>query len=524
MSQANRSTLRRKFLKQILTVMVILAIVSGAVQLYLVNEQIDYETRSKTELISDSVEQGINQTDLASQSIEHQIDLKMMGYNKFISEQLGNRNVQQITNEELIEIRDKIGVEGITLFARSGDDIVGTKSTDSEEIGFGLKGFGEEIFNSASAILENEVPKDDYATYKDKGILVLPIAQSGARDDVEPVFFKFAYLHPPGTDYYISSYVEANEVFKYTQEVGPNRWIQQLVEEKTIIKEVGVLNPKVFADPSLKEEIYPPLNEITFGSFDLRTKLDEEFLAGKVTKISKVEKINGDKVYKMFVPINEDRTIYIALDYGEIIGPIYKHAIILFISGLLILVAIFLLTAKFFDRIYENIQRIRTQIKLLAAGNFTAKSNVDDNTELGSLSRSANKMVEDLHQVLSDTSEQAFHAQRVSYLLENEANETVEKMYLVSTETTIKQRDIVDEVLSFLDEVEASLQSIETQSAKEAVLKIDRMREVAKSRATTTTDMTLALSDLLKSLQSQSRVISSISQTLMQHISKFKLQ
>ena len=65
---------------------------------------------SQANLIGESMEQGVTETDLASKSIEKQLDLKLKVISQRIADRFAGKNVQDITNEELTDISDELGL------------------------------------------------------------------------------------------------------------------------------------------------------------------------------------------------------------------------------------------------------------------------------------------------------------------------------------------------------------------------------------------------------------------------------
>lgn len=523
------ASLRKQFLTRIFIILLIIVLFTGIIQIFFIKKQIDTYLQEQSQMLSHSIEHGIKASDLAGQSIEHQIDLKLLSYAYHIGDLLKGKKWEDITNEELIKIKEKLNITGITILAEQGDDIVGVKSTDPNEIGFSFKKIGYmEGYTSMKERLNGKTPNQQIS-YAEKNAHVIPIAQSGSHDN-KPSFFKYAYYVIPGTNYIIDPYIEANEIYQYTTEVGPQTWIQKVIAENPYLIEIAIVNPLVFKNPDWETKLYPPKKKILYGKADYLDERDNNLLlnmadqTGELTNINYVNSAQDKKLYKMFIPIDKERVIYAALDYEKIISPLYRHSVILIISGIASVMALFLFTARFFNRIYENIQKIKQQIKALESSDFTAKSSVNDGNELGDLSKSANRMVETLHSVLVDTSEQASKVQWMSIVLQNDANESVEKMYTVSMETTMKQREVVEEILSFLDDVEKQLKmSATNQQVNELLEKVEVMRESAKERAAITTDFTITLSDLLTSLHDQSKELADISNTLLQNIQTFKL-
>ena len=294
------------------------------------------------------------------------------------------------------------------------------------------------------------------------------------------------------------------------------------------LKEIAVLDPRVFQNPELETKLFPPLKKVIYGNYSYKDSKDTKILIGmeenKLQKYHYIEKYKNEKIYKLFIKTKDGQVIYIALDYGALSGPLYRHSIILLVTGVISLIVLFLLTARFFNRIYENIQKIKRQIQSLEKGDLTAKSNVNDRSELENLSQSTNRMVDKLNKLVKDTQEQATKAQKLSVLLEAETSQTIEKIYAMTTETTMKSREQLYEIISFLDELVKTLQPYkENEQVLHLIEKVEDMKQIANERTAATTDMTITLSDLIHSLHGQSRELSEISNALLESMKKFKL-
>lgn len=519
-----KNSLRQQFLVRIFLVLLITALLSGLVQLYFIRQQIAWETDNQATLVSQSLNNGIEETSEASTAIEHQIDLKLLSMSKNISTILQGKELGKITNEDLKKLLKVLGLAGITLLAERDDDIVGVLSTDPQELGFSLKKVG--FLQAGKDILKDRKAQVPGATYVDDGTVVLPISQSVTHNE-QPLLYKYAYYHPPGTNYIINPYIESGEVYQFIQKIGPDNWIKNVSKENPYVEEIAVLTPKVFVKSDLEKQIYPPVKKIVHGQFGYQSAQDDEILRGLATqphKVVSIQRLQDKKIYKLFLPIVNEQVVYIALNYDKLSAPLYRHSIILIVSGFVSLIALFVLTASFFTQIYRNIQKIILQIKQLEKGDLTAKSTVSDEGELRDLSDSTNKMAASLHQLLTGTHEKAIKAQRVSIVLEADANQSVEKVFTMSIETTTTARDSIEEINIFLDQVEEQLEPQKgNPKAKEILDKMDQIRTLTSERTNTATEITITLSDLFKSLHSQSSELSELSNSLLNQLSKFKL-
>jgi hypothetical protein len=521
-----KKSLRKQFISRMLLLLVLISLISGAIQGAILYNKINDDTKQQASMIASTIEHGITETDLASKNIEHQIDLKLELHAKRIGDRLNGRKLEEITSDELKKIRDEAGVTGITIVAPQADDFVNVQSTDPDDIGFSWKAVDQSVVDSYTAILNDEIPEGQ-VSYSSNGIAILYAAQSGTHTD-KPAFFKYGYYHEPGTDFLISPYIEASEVYNFTQAVGTNTWIANMLKENPYAKEIAVLDPRVFADPSLEKVMYPPLKQVVYGGFQLKGDKDTDIVKRMVNKNqvreTYIDKSDGQSVYKMFLPMADGMVIYIALDYKKLSAPLYNYSLILIVSGFISLLALFMLTANFFNKIYRNIQQIIKQIKQLESGDLTAKSSVSGGGELSDLSDSTNTMADTLNRLLTDTHDKATKAQRLSVMLETEANQSVEKAFTMSMETTSTARDAVEEIYYFIDTLEAYLHTQADQPKVQEILsKMQDMRKLVEERTNNTTDITITLSDLFKSLHGQSSELSDLSKSLLQQLAKFKL-
>jgi DNA-dependent RNA polymerase auxiliary subunit epsilon len=518
-------SLRKQFLTRIIAILLVISLLSAGIQLYTMNKQIDYEINTQTAIIAQSVNKGIEETDLAAKSIEHQIDLKMEGYLKHIGFMLDKKKYEDITEEELLEIKDELGLSGLSILAKKDNDIVVVKSTNPKEIGWSSRKVGDWIYENFIQILDHKAIEVE-GVYSAEGLVVMPVVKSEVYNE-EDLFFKYGYYHSKGTNYIIDPFIEADEIYKFTENVGPESWISQMEKENPFVMDISVLDPNVFQNPELESKYWPPVKKVVYGDYQYQSEQDLKVITGMIDSPSKKtvrEKLNKEKILKLFLPQENGQVIHIALDYGKMTEPLVTQSIILGGTGIAAIVSLFLLIYGLFNKIYDSIRKIRDQISLLENGDLTAQSKVHDGSELASLSESVNNMASKLNYLVNETRKQAIKTMELSVQLEDEASSSVETIYELSTETTIKARDQLYEIMEFIDKTEGALAPYEQEEDVQKVIgKLERMRDIAKERTSATTDTTITLSDLLKSLYGQSSELSEISSILFEQISQFKL-
>jgi hypothetical protein len=530
-ARKSSSTLLKQFVTRMFLVLLVILGVSGVVQYYYLGNIINSNVKVESSKVGASISQGITETNTASTAIEHQIDLKLKLSAQRISDRLGTQPLNTITNAELSQISADYGIAGVTIFVQNGSDIVGVKSTAPSDIGFSFEkilGANNPSLLALAGLLHDKVPTGAPSTYADSHTLILPIAPSGSNKSSTPVFYKYGYYHADGTNYIINPFIQANEVYQFTQAVGPNSWIKTVLATNKDTKEIAVLSPQVYADPSLLKSKLNILKKVEYGTFNSETPKDEAVVANMVKhpqEVSYIEKQNGVSYYKMFIPTQDGKVIYVALEYNMMSAPLRDVSLILLGFSLLSLLSLFVLATRFFSVIYKNIQTIISQIKQLEVGDFTARSTVTDKGELADLSASTNRMAETLSLVLMDTTKQAEKVQNLAKTLKSDTDESVEKVYSLSIDLTSKARDDNFEITDFLDMLQEQVSLIGSEDIRKEILtKIETIRKLSDNRSESTTDITLTLSDLIKSLQAQSVELSDISSSLFNNMYKFKLK
>ncbi len=311
------ATLKTLFLGRVLLAVLLLVLLFGSIQLYVINQNINSEVEKQTTMAAQNIKREIENNNLAVESLENQIDLKLISYAKHIAEIVKGKSIDEITNQDLKMIQEELEIAGITMFARKGEDIVGVLSTDSNEIGFSSREFG--FYEIADTLIKGEKPTVGGATLVDYNVLVLPIAQSGSHQN-DTVFFKYGYYHPPGSSYIINPYIEVDEVDKFLNEVGPSSSIAQMKTDNPFLDEVAILDPLVFVNPSLEDELYPRLKQIVHGTFDNKSEEDINVLENMVTKPEKasyIQEVNGKNYIKCFYLLKTIRSFISLLIMGK---------------------------------------------------------------------------------------------------------------------------------------------------------------------------------------------------------------
>jgi anti-sigma regulatory factor (Ser/Thr protein kinase) len=237
-----------------------------------------------------------------------------------------------INNDELKELAKEIGVDEITLFAESGDDIIGVRSSDPKEIHVSSKGW-DTIFVAFKQLLKlQEVNVGMGQTLLNYWSGPIDTATTNQNE-----INKWGYYYDGTTNYIINPFVHNESLQNYQEHTGIEDTIQRLMKDnRPTILEVSVLNSNKFLDRKLPGNNPTPSNwfserEVFYGTYQLRDPEEKRYAEKALTNnetVFYITEADGKPVMKSFTPIPTDYLKYnafgsvplieITSDYTEI--------------------------------------------------------------------------------------------------------------------------------------------------------------------------------------------------------------
>lgn len=218
-------------------------------------------------------------------------------------------DINNVTTDQLLTLRDQLGVRHITLFTQTEDDIVGVRWTDPDEKHISTKNWSYwyDAFQELFALQPVTVDKGE----------TLPNFWSGPYEisTANPKYIdKWGYYYDGTTNYMIDPYVGDDLIQAYNNEIGPPAVLDKLLSANPSLKEITVFNHAIFGttpkeSKNAKNETWVHLQRrpILYGSYELGDeKKDLESIHRAMEEsrvITRLETVNGVRVYKSFVPV-----------------------------------------------------------------------------------------------------------------------------------------------------------------------------------------------------------------------------
>ncbi|MFD2670857.1 sensor histidine kinase [Marinicrinis sediminis] len=315
--------MRSRFLYFIGLIIILLLLVNNLVYYYSTKRTLEDQLTERMETVAKHIRMSITHSQLGTDYVE-----------KLLAEQLRTASLvykyalpadlEEVTNEQLKKLRDEIGLEAVTLFKQTDDDIVGYRSTEANEIGLSTNfwGFWYEAFRQL---------------YREEPVTVgrgetLPHFWAGpfevANSDPEKVF-KWGYFYDGTTNYMIDPYINMKKLDVFDQMTGPTAVIESMLRENTFIKEITVFNHGKFGNDKLKkaknqhdeEWVHHRDRPILYGSYLFKNEQADVTYVNRSMKqqrmISEVATLNDQKVWQSYIPVKDDTTSYVIRIVGD---------------------------------------------------------------------------------------------------------------------------------------------------------------------------------------------------------------
>ncbi|MEK8130632.1 GHKL domain-containing protein [Paenibacillus filicis] len=220
-------------------------------------------------------------------------------------------DVEQVTDQQLHELREQLMLDDLTLMKKSGNDIILYKSTDPREVGLGTRHWGA-WYTAFEQLLEKQFVTIPWGQ-------VLPNFWSGpyevATSNTRNIM-KWGYYYSGKTNYIIDPYVDNTAFDKYEKETGLNAIMGNLLKTYPFLVEIAGINPMTFDNEKTwvteNGELLDPLihRAVFFGDYTYtNVAKDKEYvkMASRTRQpVSYVEEIKGKKVEKSFIAIHSD--------------------------------------------------------------------------------------------------------------------------------------------------------------------------------------------------------------------------
>lgn len=420
------------------SVLVIL-LLNVTLNFYTTRDNLQHDTETKMMMTAEQIAVAVKQSQYTANYIEKKIEEVLYMASLIASQQL-DPDINNITNEELVKLSQKLGVSHISLMVRDANDIIIAKSSDAKEIGQSTKGWGYwqkaffQLLNQHQVTISEGQTRDHFWT----GPFEYSSSSPGLID-------KWGYFHDGERNYIIDPYIRSTEINDYTKVISPDEILKETLNVNPQILEITGINPVTFGNTNMLVDGHDSKNmklrnrPIRFGTYTYSDlEQDKKAIAEVIQTKEKVifqQNINGVKVLKSFVPIiTPNQALYvisIVMDYATI-SSVMNEQLISNISISLILLGVVIFGSNILAGIITSpIQHMLKKVNDVSDGRFNTYLTVRGNDELGLLANRINAMTNNINHSTEKLKQMVEENRSVKEHLESVINQTADAIHML---------------------------------------------------------------------------------------------
>lgn len=423
----------------------VILVLNIALNYYTTEENLRQDSEMKMVLTAKQIAIAVEQNQYSSNYVTRQIGNNLWLASIMAAEEL-DPDINNITNEELVRLSQKVGVSHISLLEQTPDDIVVTRSSDPKEIGLSTKSMNywyeafKQLFDKHQVTIPQGQTKDHFWS---DGFEY----STSSPSDVDI----WGYYHDGKRNYIINPFYNNAEVDDYVKISSPNEILNKIREVNPSILEITGINPLTFGSPTMnvdgRDEKFNKLNNkpIRFGTYQYGTAEEDHRAVVKAVRtgqnVTFVSQARGQKVLKSFIPIfapnQSSYVISIVMDYRQISSMISEqlvsHASISLVLLEIVIFGSYLLAGY----ITRPIQSILDKVNDVADGHFDFRLKIRRRDELGQLANRINAMIRNLGHYTNRLKQMYEENRAVKEHLESVINQTADAIHITDLEGNV---------------------------------------------------------------------------------------
>ncbi|MEF2247576.1 MULTISPECIES: sensor histidine kinase [unclassified Paenibacillus] len=300
--------MQRKVWFMAIGIIIILILINNTVYYFMTKKTLEEALKHELLSLGKQIELTIEQTRLGSEKFEEQIGRELRA-SAIAAQYALDPDVDNVTNEQLKELSQKLDIKHISLLKRIQDDIVLYRSSDDTQIGKSTKTWVP-WFSYFNQLFDNYNVKGEWLGQTLNHFWSGPFEVSST--DVQNIY-KWGYYYDGSTNYIIDPYVHYETLNEFNEITGVERLLDDLVEAQQSLIEIMAVNPLTFPDGIQTEQDDGQYKDhivqrpIIYGQYTVQ--LDEDIQAvqsayynNEIVTIEKKSKYGH--VYKMFIPVS----------------------------------------------------------------------------------------------------------------------------------------------------------------------------------------------------------------------------
>jgi methyl-accepting chemotaxis protein len=439
-----KNTVTRQIFIKIAMVLVVAGSLFSIVFHWSAKKQLEKAMYNEIKETSQIIKEAMVTAEDSQRVIERLIDQRLLAASKEIAKQLKGRDINDISREELIELKKQVDVYDISLFVKKGDDIVVAQSSDPNEVGLSSKDWGYwfTAFQQLMARKEVTVDKGYYTKHFWSG----PISRS----EWENKYYKYAYYYDGTTPFMINPYILDQDIYQLTYNHGPAELIKKITRSHNGIVEIAVINVPAWLKGKKNEVIEPEIDlPVLFGEHSFTLREDRSFFknALKQKEILSVPFSKNNVSYtKFYVPIEKNRVLTIVSNYDKEMIVYHRLMFLIIGSFIVCIVVIFVILQSVTRNHLKPLDMITQHIDSISKGNLAKTLQIHEENEWGFIAKNLNDMTRNISGLISEVKKEINSLVQLSALLNQTVNTSLQSIDELSSSLTEDSEQIFCEI------------------------------------------------------------------------------
>jgi len=439
-------TIRSKLALFISILIAMILMLNISIYYYSTKNQLQRDAENQMTAIANQIGAALQAMQQSRKLIEDTLGERLRNAAIAAQQQL-DPDIDKVSNEELKELSRFLGVDHITLWRKTDNDIVAVKSSDPNEIGLSSRNmdYWYVAFSQLFEKREVTIPQGQ----KLENFWSGPI--NFATSDPNHIN-KWGYYYDGSTNYMINPYIHAEIFVDFERDLGTDAIVEKILQSNPALMEITGFDPEFFGKPPIikYKQGRPVRNldvrDIIFGTYSYRNQTQKDAaLVGEAVRsgsmVTTQDRLNGTKVIRSFMPVQGDKPYVIGVTFNQnyIDKSIHQQIFILSLISVALIAVSIVVSYMMSGIMIRSLNQIVTKVNEIADGVFGKKLPVRRKDELGLLASRVNTMEDNLQFYMSGLKNTAAELRDTKQYLESFVNHTSDAIHVADLDGRVTQ-------------------------------------------------------------------------------------
>ncbi|MFC6333977.1 ATP-binding protein [Paenibacillus septentrionalis] len=362
------------------------------------------------------------------------------------AEQLLDPNIEDVTIEELEQVRDELGVTDITLWVMKNGELVSLLSSNPDEINLHSKtwDYWDVAMKEVYHLKPVSVNQGQFSTNFYAGPINFAVTDPSKVN-------KWGYYYSGKTNYMINTMINTDHSFPDGYVDGKENIIQELINENDTLLEITAFDPEFFGKQKIiklkqGQPIYNlDVRDVRFGTYkfsDVERDLPlvqqaietGEYLASDFT-------YDEHKLTRTFIPIATSKpyVISIVVDKELLLSSTTKQLLDHTMIGIMLLLITIVGSYLIAELLTAPLTKIMVKVNAISMNQFNTKLEHNSKDELGLLASQVNTMGDNLYRYTEELKQTNFELMSTKQYLESFFDHTKDAIHIMDLDFNIIQ-------------------------------------------------------------------------------------